>query len=284
MSEAMHTTNAAADPSTTAKQSTSADPSMTSGSATPRPEDILLQVDDVSLSFGQVRALANVSLTLRRGEVTALVGDNGAGKSTLVRCISGIHRPDAGTIVFDGTKMDLHSPEDALEAGVETVHQNLALVEDLTVWQNLFLNRELVHRYGPVALLDRKTMKSKAQEMVSTLAVNVPAVASRVRRLSGGQRQAVAICRAVGFSSKLVIMDEPTAALGVQETARVEELVLRLREEGHAVLLISHNFAQVMRLSDQVWVMRAGRCAGGRRTAETTGEEIVGLITGAIDS
>ena len=257
---------------------------MTDANTTPtRPgsEQILLDVDHVSLSFGSVRALVDVSLNLRAGEITALVGDNGAGKSTLVRCISGIHRPDAGHIVFDGDKIDFASPEDAREAGIETVHQNLALVEDLTVWQNLFLNRELVRRIGPFALLDRRAMQVRAQEMVSTLAVNVPAVKSRVRRLSGGQRQAVAICRAAGFSSKLVIMDEPTAALGVQETAKVEELILRLRAEGHAVLLISHNFAQVMRLSDQVWVMRAGRCVGGRRTSETTGDEIVALITGA---
>ncbi|WP_433236064.1 ATP-binding cassette domain-containing protein [Streptosporangium sp. CA-135522] len=246
------------------------------------PGDTLLRCENVSLSFGNVRALVEVSLALRRGEITALVGDNGAGKSTLVRCISGIHRPQSGRIVFDGDEINFHSPEDAREAGIETVHQNLALVEDLTVWQNLFLNREIVHRLGPVAVLDRRAMQSRAREMVSTLAVNVPAVRSRVRRLSGGQRQAVAICRATGFSSKLVIMDEPTAALGVQETARVEELILRLREEGHAVLLISHNFAQVIRLGDQVWVMRAGRCVGGRRTAETTGEEIVALVTGAI--
>ncbi|NUW37454.1 sugar ABC transporter ATP-binding protein [Nonomuraea sp. SMC257] len=246
--------------------------------------DALLSCDDVSLSFGNVRALVDVSLTLRPGEITALVGDNGAGKSTLVRCVSGIHRPDSGTITFDGGRTDFHSPEDAREAGIETVHQNLALVEDLTVWQNLFLNREIVRRLGPVGLLDRRAMQARAREMVSALAVNVPAVGSRVRRLSGGQRQAVAICRAAGFSSKLVIMDEPTAALGVQETARVEELVFRLRDEGHAVLIISHNFAQVIRLSQQVWVMRAGRCVGGRRTADTTGEEIVGLVTGAIGS
>ncbi|MGY0064762.1 ATP-binding cassette domain-containing protein [Streptomyces sp. LZ34] len=241
----------------------------------------LLRCEDVSLSFGSVRALVDVSVSLRRGEITALVGDNGAGKSTLVRCVSGIHRPDSGRILFGGSQADFGSPEDAREAGIETVHQNLALVEDLTVWQNLFLNREIVRRFGPVSFLDRKAMQARAQEMVSTLAVNVPAVTSRVRRLSGGQRQAVSICRAAGFSSQLVIMDEPTAALGVQETARVEELILKLRDEGHAVLLISHNFAQVMRLSDQVWVMRSGRCVAGRRTGETTGEEIVALITGA---
>ncbi|MEU3979275.1 ATP-binding cassette domain-containing protein [Streptomyces sp. NPDC026672] len=241
----------------------------------------LVSVEDVSLSFGNVRALQNVSLTLRPGEITALVGDNGAGKSTLVRCVAGIHRPDGGRILFDGAPIDFHSPEDARTAGIETVHQNLALVEDLTVWQNLFLNRELVRRFGPVAFLDRRSMQRRAQEMVSALAVNVPAVGSRVRRLSGGQRQAVAICRAAGFSSRLVIMDEPTAALGVQETAKVEDLILKLRDDGHTVLLISHNFPQVMRLSDQVWVMRAGRCVAGRRTAGTTGDEIVALITGA---
>ncbi len=243
--------------------------------------DVLLEARDVSLAFGSVQALREVSLALRPGEITALVGDNGAGKSTLVRCISGIHRPDSGEIVFDGAPVRFASPQDARAAGIETVHQNLALVEDLTVWQNLFLNREIVRRVGPLAFLDRRAMRARAEEMVSALAVNVPAVTARVRRLSGGQRQAVALCRAAGFSSKLVIMDEPTAALGVQETARVESLITRLRDEGHAVLLVSHNFDQVMRLSDQVWVMRAGRCVAGRRTAGTTGEEIVALITGA---
>jgi D-xylose transport system ATP-binding protein len=184
-------------------------------------------------------------------------------------------------VAFEGQDVSFGSPEDARRAGIETVHQNLALVDDLTVWQNLFLNRELVRRFGPVALLDRKRMRREAQRMVSELAVNVPDVQSRVRRLSGGQRQAVSICRAAGFSSKLVIMDEPTAALGVQETERVETLIRKLRDDGHAVLLISHNFAQVLRLSDHVWVMRSGRCVGGRRTADTTGEEIVALITGA---
>jgi ABC-type sugar transport system ATPase subunit len=241
----------------------------------------ILEVRDLSLAFGSVQALRHVNLSLQPGEVTAIVGDNGAGKSTVVRCMSGIQKADEGEIAFNGTTVSFHNPEDAREAGIETVHQNLALVEDLTVWQNLYLNREVVRRLGPVAVLDRRAMRRGAEEMVSTLAVNVPAVGARVRRLSGGQRQAVAICRAAGFRSTLVIMDEPTAALGVQETARVEELILRLKSEGRAVLLISHNFAQVMRLSDQVWVMRAGRCVAGRRTSETSGEEIVALITGA---
>jgi simple sugar transport system ATP-binding protein len=241
----------------------------------------IIEVRDLSLAFGSVQALKDVNLQLRPGEVTAVVGDNGAGKSTVVRCISGIHKADSGVIQYNGSPVSFHNPEQAREAGIETVHQNLALVDDLTVWQNLYLNREIVRGVGPFGLLDRRAMRKGAQEMVSTLAVNVPAVSSRVRRLSGGQRQAVAICRAAGFSSKLVIMDEPTAALGVQETARVEELIIRLKSEGRAVLLISHNFAQVLRLSDQVWVMRAGRCVAGRRTAETDGEEIVALITGA---
>jgi D-xylose transport system ATP-binding protein len=241
----------------------------------------IVDVRDVSLSFGSVRALQNVSVTLAPGEITALVGDNGAGKSTLVRCIAGIHRAQSGSILFDGEEIHFRNPEDAREKGIETVHQNLALVDDLTVWQNLFLNREITRGIGPIRFLDRKAMREEAERMVSTLAVNVPAVKSKVRRLSGGQRQAVSICRAAGFSSKLVIMDEPTAALGVQETAKVEQLILKLRDDGHSVLLISHNFSQVMRLSDQVWVMRAGRCVAGRRTSETTGDEIVALITGS---
>ncbi|WP_232663524.1 ATP-binding cassette domain-containing protein [Pseudonocardia sp. TRM90224] len=236
----------------------------------------LMKVEGVSLAFGSVQALRDVTLDIAAGEITALVGDNGAGKSTLVRCMAGVHRPDSGRILFDGSPVEFRSAEGARAAGIETVHQNLALVEDLTVWQNLFLNRELVR--GP--FLDRKAMRARAGEMVAELAVNVPAVTARVRRLSGGQRQAVAICRAAGFDSRLVIMDEPTAALGVQETARVETLIRTLRDDGRAVLLISHDFAQVLRLSDQVWVMRGGRCVGGMRTKDTTGDEIVSLVTG----
>ncbi|GAA2025612.1 ATP-binding cassette domain-containing protein [Pseudokineococcus marinus] len=243
--------------------------------------DVLLRARGVSLSFGSVRALKDVDLDLRAGEITAIVGDNGAGKSTFVKCVAGVHRPDDGTIELGGDAVSFRDPQEAREAGIETVHQSLALVEDLAVWQNLYLNRELTKGVGPFRVLDRRGMRAGARDMVSGLSVNVPSTTSRVRRLSGGQRQAVAICRAAGFSSRLVIMDEPTAALGVQETERVEALIRRLRDDGRAVLLVSHNFEQVMRLSDQVWVMRSGRCAAGRRTEDTTGEEIVALITGA---
>lgn len=243
--------------------------------------DLAVECRGISKSFGSVRALRDVSITARRGEITAIVGDNGAGKSTLIRCIVGVHHPDEGELRFDGQPVNFHSPDDARRSGIETVHQNLALVEDLTIAQNLFLNRERVRRIGPVGFLDRRGMHRESREMLSRLVINLPSVKARVRRLSGGQRQAVAISRAAAWGSKLVVMDEPTAALGVQETARVEELILQLREEGMAVLLISHNFDQVMRLSNQVWVMRAGRAVAGRRTAETSGDELVALITGA---
>jgi D-xylose transport system ATP-binding protein len=240
----------------------------------------LLEVDAIDKNFGAVRALTGASLTLARGEITALVGDNGAGKSTLVRCVTGVHRPDRGTIRFNGEQVHWNAPEDARALGIETVYQDLALVEDLTVWQNLFLNREITRGIGPVRLLDKRAMISAAEQTLSRLAVNVPSVRATVRRMSGGQRQSIAISRATSWGSTLVIMDEPTAALGVRETRAVEDLIRRLRDEGITVLLVSHDFDQVMRLSDQVWVLRQGTVAGGRRTTETTGEQIVAMITG----
>jgi simple sugar transport system ATP-binding protein len=245
---------------------------------------VLLSASDIKKSFGGVHALKGASITLRRGEITALIGDNGAGKSTLVRCLSGIHPPDSGIITFDGETVHFGTPKEAQKHGIETVQQNLALVEELAVWQNFFLGRELTRGIGPLRVLNRKLMKSTAQNLITDLAVNVPPVTSKVRRLSGGQRQALAIARAAGWGGKLVIMDEPTAALGVQETEKVEQTIRTLRDAGVSVLLISHNFDQVMRLSDHVWVMRAGLAVAGRRTAETTGEELVALITGAKDA
>jgi simple sugar transport system ATP-binding protein len=242
----------------------------------------MLTVRGVKKSFGRVQALRDATLSLPRGQVTAIIGDNGAGKSTLVRCIVGVHPPDGGEVLLDGEPVHFTNPEQARSAGIETVFQDLALVEDLTVAQNLFLGREPTRGVGPIQLLDRRRMQREALNMVSQLAINVPRVNSRVRRLSGGQRQAVSLARAAGFSSKLVVLDEPTAALGVQETARVEELVVSLRDRGVTILIISHNFEQVLRIADNVVVMRAGRTVARRRTDATDGQELVGLVTGAI--
>jgi ABC-type sugar transport system ATPase subunit len=248
---------------------------------TETPSDAILACTGINKHFGGVQALRDVDFWAKRGEVTAVIGDNGAGKSTLIRCLVGVHVPDAGEIFFNGSLVRFSNPDDGRRAGIETVHQNLALVDELTVVQNLFLNREIVHHVGPFAFLNRRKMKVQAVELLSRLSINVPSVQQRVRRLSGGQRQAISICRAVGGGATLVVMDEPTAALGVQETANVEELIGRLRGEKVSVILISHNFDQVRRLSDQVWAMRAGRVVGTRRSAETSGNELVALITGA---
>lgn len=253
------------------------------GAIVPSASDVLLLIDKVSKWFGAVHALTDVTIWARSGEITAIVGDNGAGKSTLIKCISGVHAPTAGRIMLGGEPAQFSSPEDARRAGIETVYQTLALVNDLTIWQNLFLNRELVKHVGPLSFLDKRAMRRESTSMLSRLEVNIPTIDARVRRMSGGQRQAIAISRAAGWGSRLVIMDEPTAALGVRETARVEELILRLRADGMGVLLISHNFDQVMRLSNQVWVMRSGRLVGGRRTSETSGTELVTMITGATE-
>ena len=243
--------------------------------------EAILACEGLSKHFGGIRAFTDVAFQARRGEVTAVIGDNGAGKSTLIRCLVGVHVPDGGDIFFDGKPQPFGNPDEARKAGIETVHQNLALIDELTVAQNLFLNREIVRRIGPFAFLDRKAMKREARAMLSRLSINVPSINQRVRRLSGGQRQAISICRAVGSGAKLVVMDEPTAALGVQETANVEALIRRLREQSVSVILVSHNFDQVRRLSDQIWVMRAGKMAATVRASETTGNELVALVTGA---
>lgn len=241
------------------------------------PSD-MLTVRNVRKSFGRVQALRGATMSVPRGQLTAIIGDNGAGKSTLVKCLVGVHVPDGGEVLLDGAPVHFTNPNQARAAGIETVFQDLALVEDLTVAQNLFLGREETK----MGLLERRRMRREALDMVSKLAINVPRVSQRVRRLSGGQRQAVSIARAAGFSSKLIVLDEPSAALGVQETARVEELIMDLKSQGVTILLISHNFEQVLRLSDQVQVMRAGRTVAKRRTSETDGQELVGLVTGAI--
>ena len=242
----------------------------------------LVEIRGVTKSFDAVRALQGVDLTIQEGTVTALLGDNGAGKSTLVRCLTGVHSPDDGEILFRGETIKLGSPDDARHLGIETVFQDLGLIEDLQVWQNLYLNRELTRGFVPLRVLDKKQMIANSATILADLDVNVPNVRATVRRMSGGQRQSVAIARAANWGTTLVIMDEPTAALGVRETAAVEKLIGRLRSNGVTVLLVSHDMDQVMRVADSAWVLRRGRTAANRKMADTTGDELVGLITGAI--
>jgi D-xylose transport system ATP-binding protein len=242
----------------------------------------LVEIRGLTKSFDAVRALQGIDLTITQGTVTALLGDNGAGKSTLVRCLTGVHTPDEGEIRFRGEPITLGSPDDARHLGIETVFQDLGLIEDLQVWQNLFLNRELTRGIVPLRVLDKKQMIAKSATILADLDVNVPDVRATVRHMSGGQRQSVAIARAANWGTTLVIMDEPTAALGVRETAAVEKLIARLRSNGVTVLLVSHDMDQVMRVADSAWILRRGRTAAHRTMAETTGGELVGLITGAV--
>ncbi len=242
---------------------------------------LAIECNAVKKSFGNVNALKGATISARPGEVTAIVGDNGAGKTTLIKCIAGVYQPDEGEIRINGESVTFDSPESARVAGIETVYQNLSLVEDLTIWQNLFLNREITKNLGVVKILNRAKMREESEAMLKKLDVYIPSVRSRTRGLSGGQRQAVAICRAVGWGSKVVIMDEPTAALGARETMKVEELIKKMKAQGLAILLISHNFEQVLRLSDHIFVMRQGDVIAGMRTKDTTGDELVALITGS---
>lgn len=241
----------------------------------------LMQVRGLGKSFGAVRALRNADLDLLTGQVTALLGDNGAGKSTLVRCITGVQQHDGGTITFDGSPARFTSPEECRRLGIETVYQELALIEDLTVWQNLYLRRELTLGFGPFRTLAKRRMREEARTVLADLDVDIPNVRSTVRRMSGGQRQSIAIARAAHFGKRLVVMDEPTAALGVRETAAVEGLIGRLRERGVTVLLISHDMSQVKRVADAAVVLRRGTTVARRDVTEVTPNDLVALITGA---
>ena len=240
-----------------------------------------VEVNNITKSFGSVVALDGVSIQAIPGEVTAIVGDNGAGKSTLIKCISGVIKPDSGQIFLSGEEITFKSPQDARLRGIETVYQTLGLIEDLSIWQNLFLNREKTRNYGPIKTLAKRAMRDEATQMLRNLDVHIPSIKSRVRGLSGGQRQAVAISRAAGWSSKVVVLDEPTAALGVREAGHVEDLIKQLRNRGLAIILISHNFDQVLRLADSIYVMRQGRVLAGMLASQTSGTELVSLITGA---
>lgn len=246
--------------------------------------DVVLETRDISKSYGAVHALREVSLSLRRGEVLGLLGDNGAGKTTLVNCLSGGLRADSGEIVVDGRTVTIDSPHEARRLGIETVHQDLALVENLDVVSNLFLNREKTRGPGFLSWLgwlEKRRMYSETEEILERLSIRVPSVRQQVANLSGGQRQSIAVGRAVAWGQHIVLMDEPSAALGVEQSRLVLDLIRRLRESGVAVLLISHNMQQVVDVCDRAIVLRHGGVVGDVPLAEVSARDLVDLITGA---
>jgi simple sugar transport system ATP-binding protein len=247
--------------------------------------DVLLEARGLSKTFGHVRALQEANFTAHAGEVTALIGDNGAGKSTLVKCLCGTQQPDSGELTFAGRPMRLDSPAAAQRAGIETVFQDLALANDLDAATNLFLGRELVRPgvLGRLGFLDRRRMRADAITAFAELGVTLSDVRARMAGLSGGQRQSVAVARAVAWATRLIFMDEPTAALGVVQRERVLDTVRRIRDRGIAVVLISHNMPEVLAVADRVEVLRLGRRVARFSAADTTLEELVGAMTGAID-
>jgi len=238
---------------------------------------VLLELKTVSKFFGGLEALSGVTLDVRENEVLALVGDNGAGKSTLMKVLAGVHPPTYGKVLHEGKEVELQKPADARAIGIETVYQDLALVETQDTTTNMFLGREETSRFG---FLDKKTMRNKASDILGKVSVNVPSARALVRNLSGGQRQAVAIGRATAFGAQIVLMDEPTAALGVQETARVLDIIAELRAQGITVVIVSHNLDQVLDISDRVAVMRRGTLVGIVDAKTTTGEQLIAMITG----
>lgn len=246
-----------------------------------RMNDIVLETRGLTKRYGGVHALEEADFALHAGEHVAVVGDNGAGKSTFVRQVTAVEQRTAGSIFFDGKEVSYTGPLQAREAGIETVFQTLALADDLDVPSNLFLGREIFKfRLGPFSILDYKAMRTRTMEALKTTAVKIPNVDNAIRNMSGGQRQCVAIARTAAFASKLVIMDEPTAALGVQETAQVENIIRGLKERGVPLILVSHNLRQVFDLVDRIVVFRRGRIVANLARNETDGNDIVSYITG----
>jgi simple sugar transport system ATP-binding protein len=243
-------------------------------------ETPILKVQGVSKRFGGVHALENVSLELYPGEVLALAGDNGAGKSTLIKIISGVLHPDEGTIWYSGSEVTFENPQKAREHGIETIYQDLALADNLDVGANVFLGREPLKRVLGFPVLDRKLMRTQAAGALRVLDIQIHRFDLPIRSLSGGQRQAVAIGRAIHWKAKILIMDEPTAALGVPEQRKVIALIKSLKQSGVGVIFISHNLVDIFAVSDRIVVLRRGVKAGERLSTDTSSDEIVRLMVG----
>ena len=243
--------------------------------------DVVLEVRNLSKNFGPVEALKDLSMVVRAGEVVALAGDNGAGKTTVIKAISGVYPPSSGQILLGGQEMKFASPQDARDKGIETIYQDLALADNLTIGGNIFLGREPMRRwFGLLPALDRKAMADAAKETMARLDFHVSRLEAPVSNFSGGQRQAVAIGRALYWNAQILIMDEPTAALGVPEQRKVLSLVHQLKSQGKGVIFISHNLSDIFNVSDRIIVLRRGVEVGERRIADTTHDEVVKLMIG----
>lgn len=245
----------------------------------------VIEARNVSHSFGAVRALVDANITVNAGEVRAIVGDNGAGKSTLLKVLSGLVIPDKGDVFIDGKNVSFSSPVDALKSGIQTVYQDLALIDTMSATQNVFVGREELSSnwiLNKLGIVNDRHMHQEAIKALSDLGIKIPSLNATVRSMSGGQRQCLAIARAMLFGHKVIILDEPTAALGVHESSQVLSVVEQLRTKGLAILIVSHNMQHVFKITDSITVMRLGVSVASRKTNETNPEEIVGLITGAI--
>lgn len=241
----------------------------------------ILEVRNLSKHFGAVRALSDFSMTVEAGEVVALAGDNGAGKSTLIKALSGVYRPSAGEIFLNGAPVHFATPQEARDKGIETIYQDLALADNLSIGANIFLGREPMRKaFGFLPVLDRRKMAEAARATMALLDFHVSRLEAPVSNFSGGQRQAVAIGRAVYWNARILIMDEPTAALGVPEQRKVLSLIHQLKAQGRGVIFISHNLQDIFAVSDRIIVLRRGVTAGARRIAETTHDEVVKLMVG----
>jgi ABC-type sugar transport system ATPase subunit len=265
-------------------------PSATISPVPPHPGSMqidapVLEARRIARRFGAVVALADASVALRQREVLGLVGDNGAGKSTLLKILSGVLPADAGQIFLEGREIQIRRAQDAMDAGIETVYQDLALVDTMSAYQNVYLGREQLAGSWPLRalnLVDDRAMRKRSREVLDALAVKIPSINTSVKTMSGGQRQCLAIARALLWGRRIVILDEPTAALGVRESEQVLEVIRDLRKHDVSVIVVSHNMQQLMSIADRITVMRLGRTIATRKVKETQVSEIVGLITGAI--
>ena len=243
----------------------------------------IIEMRGIDKSYGGVHAVRSVDLNIYTGEVHALVGDNAAGKSTLIKILSGAVMRDGGTISFESRAVEITKPRDAKSLGIETVYQDLALADNLDVASNVFLGREMTRSGLLRFMLDNGTMERRSRDLLSRLKINMPNIRQRVRSMSGGQRQSIAIARCVCFNARVVILDEPTAALGVEETRKVYALIREMRDQGLAVLLISHNLNHVFENCDRITVLKTGQLVGSRHVDETTQDDVVRMIVSGVD-